>query len=285
MKFLLLVLATHHANAYALQSSRGMMTKALRPAALHAAPIMSIATTVAPAVGAVLTNGMFLAGVPAVQAARDKGSLGALNPLPFAMVLVNCVAWTSYGMLGGDPFVVVGNLPGVFVGFWMYTTAQKVGTAEQRQQLVRVVQGMSAVFAGCAYAIVLGPLAGDAPSQLHLALGVANGLSLCFYASPLTALRDVLRTRCSAPLCGPMSAVALANCGVWVYYGVAIDEPGLVAPNLVGALLSVAQLLLLLFFSSKGASVPREVSLRNYVPVRKARIFARRELKKRNVEY
>lgn len=105
-----------------------MMKRPHRPVVLYAAPTMSFATTAAPAIGAVLTNGMFLAGVPAVQAARTLGSLGALNPLPFAMVLGNCVGWTSYGLLVHDQYLVAGNLPGIFVGLWMYATALKVRT-------------------------------------------------------------------------------------------------------------------------------------------------------------
>jgi solute carrier family 50 protein (sugar transporter) len=90
-------------------------------------------------------------------------------------------------------------------------------------------------------------------------LAVANVISVSFYASPLTALRGVVKTRNAAALCAPMSAVAFANCCTWIYYGLAIHSPGVVAPSAVGALLSAVQLVLLLAFSSKGASAPLKI--------------------------
>jgi len=124
----LYILSIYLATALAFRPSRRMATKTpVRPVVVrHAAPTMSFATTTAPAIGALLTNGMYLAGVPAVKAARKNGSLGALNPLPFAMVLGNCVGWTSYGFLAKDYYLVAGNMPGILVGLWMYATALKV---------------------------------------------------------------------------------------------------------------------------------------------------------------
>jgi len=121
------ILPIYLATALAFQPSRRMALKTpVRPVVRHAVPTMSFATTTAPVIGALLTNGMYLAGVPAVQAARKKGSLGALNPLPFAMLLGNCVGWTSYGFLAEDYYLVAGNMPGILLGLWMYATALKV---------------------------------------------------------------------------------------------------------------------------------------------------------------
>lgn len=95
-----------------------------------------------------------------------------------------------------------------------------------------------------------GPFAGDKPNQLKWSLAVVNVVGISFYASPLTALRGVLRARSSAALCAPMSAVAFANCCTWIYYGLAIDSMGVVIPSVVGAVLSSVQLLSLLVFPS-----------------------------------
>ena len=56
-------------------------------------------TRIAPTLGTVVANCMFLSGLPAVLGARRAGSLGDLNPVPWAFVLVNCLAWLHYSYL------------------------------------------------------------------------------------------------------------------------------------------------------------------------------------------
>lgn len=46
--------------------------------------------TIAPTLGTMFSNGMYLSGLPAILEAREKGRLGSLNPIPFAMSLANC---------------------------------------------------------------------------------------------------------------------------------------------------------------------------------------------------
>lgn len=87
-------------------------------------------------------------------------------------------------------------------------------------------------------------------------VAVVNVVGISFYASPLTALRGVLRARSSAALCAPMSAVAFANCCTWVYYGLAINSVGVVFPSAIGAVLSAVQLLCLLVYPSEEKPPP-----------------------------
>ena len=90
-----------------------------------------IATTVVPACGAVLANGMFLASWPAVAQARTSKQLGALNPLPFAFTFANCLGWLHYGFVCRNHYVFWSNALGCVLGLLYTTTALKLGCGNQ----------------------------------------------------------------------------------------------------------------------------------------------------------
>lgn len=54
---------------------------------------------VCPTLGAITANQMFAAPYFAVQNAISNGSLGDLNPLPWAFQLGNTIGWVIYSML------------------------------------------------------------------------------------------------------------------------------------------------------------------------------------------
>ena len=68
--------------------------------------------TVAPAIGCLLANLMFLAPLPAVLKVRHRNELGPLNPLPFPLICVNCGLWLLYGAVTSDWFVFAASVRG-----------------------------------------------------------------------------------------------------------------------------------------------------------------------------
>jgi len=58
-----------------------------------------------PLTGSLLGFLMSIAPLRAVRRAEKAGELGALNPLPSCVFLLNCTAWLLYGAAARDPFV------------------------------------------------------------------------------------------------------------------------------------------------------------------------------------
>ena len=139
-----------------------------------------IATTVVPACGAVLANGMFLASWPAVAQARTSKNLGALNPLPFAFTFANCVGWLHYGFVCRNHYVFWSNALGCVLGLLYTTTALKLGCPDVVE---RVAVGGLVIHICAAYATGL-RLASPAKRKLCAGL-VANFILLCYYAAPI----------------------------------------------------------------------------------------------------
>ena len=80
-----------------------------------------------PSLGVVLATLTFAAPV---RSLRDRlsaeGSLGHLNPTPWAVMTGNCLGWIGYSYLTGDLFVLMANVPGLLVSVWLNVGACKL---------------------------------------------------------------------------------------------------------------------------------------------------------------
>ena len=208
-----------------------------------------IATTVVPACGAVLANGMFLASWPAVAQARTSKQLGALNPLPFAFTFANCVGWLHYGFVCRNHYVFWSNALGCVLGLLYTTTALKLGCPDVVE---RVAVGGLVIHIGAAYVTGL-RLASPAKRKLCAGL-VANFILLCYYAAPLSTVAAVVRSRDASSISGPLVLVNAGNGLLWTVYGAAVEDALVWAPNLAGVALAAAQLALKLAFRGAKAS-------------------------------
>jgi solute carrier family 50 protein (sugar transporter) len=69
---------------------------------------------------------LFTAPVQDLRRALQKGSLGALNPFPWAMMTGNCLGWIVYGYYTRDAFVFAANVPGLILSLWLNMGAAKL---------------------------------------------------------------------------------------------------------------------------------------------------------------
>ena len=53
-----------------------------------------------------------------------------LNPIPFPIVVANCVAWVGYSIVTKDPYVFLANDPGVLLG--LFYTLSAYGFADAK---------------------------------------------------------------------------------------------------------------------------------------------------------
>ena len=60
--------------------------------------------------------GMQFSGWPTIQRIKAEGTTGALSPLPFVSLAVNCAVWAMYGLLKHDKTVLLPNASGLLVG-------------------------------------------------------------------------------------------------------------------------------------------------------------------------
>lgn len=200
----------------------------------------AFATTIAPTVGTVVANAMFLASLPAVLAARRAGDLGSLNPTPWAFILVNCLAWLHYGYLNGNPYIYWSNAPGCLLGLFFTLTGASLGSPAQVAAMEKVAVGFAAVHVAASFVTSLYL---TSPKQKQLVAGyVANVILVIYYGAPLSTLAEVLATKDAASIFAPLCALNGANGLLWVTYGLTIADPFVWVPNSMGVVLAATQL-------------------------------------------
>merc|ERR1719230_2211653 len=91
--------------------------------------------TIAPVLGIIISNGIYLTGVPAIQKARADSTLGDLNPLPFAMSLANSLAWCGYGFVTKNPFIIFSDAMGIILGLYNTMTGVWLADDGERKRL------------------------------------------------------------------------------------------------------------------------------------------------------
>jgi solute carrier family 50 protein (sugar transporter) len=174
---------------------------------------------VAPILGFLIANAMFFSGVPGMLRCKRDGSLGDMNPLPFPVVLANCVSWIIYSILIEDYFLFFSNAPGTMVG--LYFTLVAYGLSPYKSKMRDALEAwlMSFTFALLALTLYVGIVAMDkSVEHKKTVVGLfANFVLLIYYAAPLTTVKQVIVTRNSRSLYLPLAVANTVNGGGKAY--------------------------------------------------------------------
>lgn len=81
---------------------------------------------ICPGAGVILANIVFSSPVKSLRKALRDGSLGNLNPTPWAFMTGNCLGWVAYSFLTSDMFILAANAPGVILSIWLNSGAAKL---------------------------------------------------------------------------------------------------------------------------------------------------------------
>jgi solute carrier family 50 protein (sugar transporter) len=81
---------------------------------------------ICPALGVILANAMFFASYKDVKLAVARGSLGDLNPTPWAFMLGNCCGWVIYSFLLQNLWIFFADAPGFVLSVWLNLGAAKL---------------------------------------------------------------------------------------------------------------------------------------------------------------
>ena len=210
----------------------------------------------------------------ALQISRDR-KVGLVKPLPFAMMALNCTIWSLYGVILRDWVpLVASNVIGVSAGAFALTTFHRFAPREQRAVTANYGVGLigtaAVLLVGCRDALVGGHASGVGSAAQAATAGQEKmlgslGVVICvlMFASPLVAVRDVLRSRSTAGMSVAATMGSLACTSLWSLYGLIVNDIFIWGPNGCGLLLSLLQLSLFLCFgfpSGANGKSPRSAS-------------------------
>ena len=92
---------------------------------------------VCPCLGMIMGNVMFLAPRRDVKTAVERGSLGDLNPTPWAFMLGNCCGWVIYSYILQNYFIFFANAPGFVLSVYYCLSAVKLQYQDHRAREMR----------------------------------------------------------------------------------------------------------------------------------------------------
>mmetsp|Transcript_18433 Transcript_18433/g.23981 ORF Transcript_18433/g.23981 Transcript_18433/m.23981 type:complete len:227 (+) Transcript_18433:40-720(+) len=161
--------------------------------------------------------------------------------LPFAMIALNGTVWTVYGVVIRNWFpLVASNLVGIFAG----VSALLAARAFHYLTLLLIA---TFVLIGILQDAILDPLLVN--DNLRSILGmVCVSVTICMFASPLVAVREVIRTKSTTTMSFTMTVASFVCALLWLIFGICINDIFVWLPNTAGLLLSVAQLILFWHF-------------------------------------
>jgi len=197
----------------------------------------------------------FLSGMFTVHriVSKQSGSVGDLSPVPFIMGSIGCALWLIYGYLRGDGIVVNCNIVGTVLNsfyvavFIRFTMNKSLIYRQVSCALILVAVVLLYVYNDVSGAVVI-PNDSGVVRNIGLTC-IVVGLLGC--ASPLVALKDVIRTKPTETLPFPLIFSMFLVCSLWWGYGVLTGDAYMQFTNFLGSCIALMQLGLFCVYDNK----------------------------------
>lgn len=216
---------------------------------------------------------VFTAPYPTIQRIQKNRSVGNLPLLPYSSMIASSFLWSVYGVLLKESKIWLTNSVGLVFGLYYFLnfikhTQQKAtslpGTVRQH------FQGCFAIVAGSAAWVLICYLTVRRKGMwMEYAAGFIGNTAVVFcmlmFASPLSALKAVLRTKSAKSIPLPFTLATILNCFLWSVAGLGeFHDFNVYFPNLLGLAFGLIQVGLKILFdygSSAGTKSEDQMDL------------------------
>ncbi|KAK4476710.1 hypothetical protein RD792_015870 [Penstemon davidsonii] len=211
-----------------------------------------IVSTLALAAGNVISILMFASPIKTFNKVVRKKSTENYKGVPYITTLLSTCLWTFYGVLKPDVLVVTVNGAGAalhvaFVILFLIYAPKTI-----RVKSIKLAGAVNVGFLGAVLIVTLVALGSS--SRVSVVGFVCAGLTIGMYAAPLSAMRTVIRTKSIKYMPFFLSFLQFLNSGVWSAYALLIRDFYIGVPNVIGFVLSSAQLILItLYYKDKSS--------------------------------
>ncbi|XP_073138637.1 bidirectional sugar transporter SWEET1-like [Henckelia pumila] len=211
-------------------------------------------------------TGLFLFLSPAITFKRiiAKRSTEQFSGIPYVMALLNCLlsAWYGLPMISKDNLLVtIINGSGAIIETIYVLVFLIFAPKKERGKIFGILACVLAVFSVVASTSVLA-FSHDKRARKLLCGFAASLFSIIMYASPLSVMRMVVRTKSVEYMPFFLSLFVFLCGSSWFVYGLIGRDPFLFVPNGFGSALGALQLLLYAIFrKNEGRHVTTDGSL------------------------
>ncbi|GLJ19393.1 hypothetical protein SUGI_0349410 [Cryptomeria japonica] len=184
-------------------------------------------------------------------------STQAYSGLPYVCTLFNCCLWLLYG----SPFVkphstllLTINGAGFVLEIFYLVSFLTFATKQQKVKTVRLAIAMMVAFVTVVAVTIYALHTYSARQLVAGTLGVI--LSIVMYASPLSVVGDVIRTKSVKYMPFLVSLFSTLNALVWSAYSLMARDIFIAVPNGIGFLLGITQLVVYFIYRTSEPILP-----------------------------
>nr|GEY56760.1 bidirectional sugar transporter SWEET16-like [Tanacetum cinerariifolium] len=204
-------------------------------------------------IGNVISILMFASPMGTFKHVVKNKSTEDYKGIPYITTLLSTSLWTFYGLMKpGGLLVVTVNAVGSIsqliyvIIFLIYAPEHK------RKQSLKLVAALNIGFFGGVVAVTLGAFHGS--ERLLISGIICSGLTIGMYASPLSAMKTVIKTQSVEYMPFFLSFFQFLNGGIWATYALLVRDIFIGVPNGIGFLLGSAQIIIYAMYKNKSSS-------------------------------
>ncbi|XP_011071833.1 bidirectional sugar transporter SWEET5 [Sesamum indicum] len=196
-------------------------------------------------IGNVISFFLFLSPMPTFYRIWKEKSVQSFKPDPYIATVLNCAMWVLYGLPIVHPdslLVITINGTGFFIEvFYLSMFITFSDWAKRRKMFIALL--LEAIFFAIVVVITLIGLHGTKSRSLFVGI-LCVIFNIMMYASPLTVMKRVIKTKSVKYMPFSLSLANFANGIVWSIYALIKLDPFVLVPNGLGTLSGLVQLVL-----------------------------------------
>ncbi|XP_060206768.1 bidirectional sugar transporter SWEET4-like [Lycium barbarum] len=196
-------------------------------------------------IGNVIALILFLSPLPTFIRIWKNKSVEQFSPIPYIATLVNCGLWVLYGLPWVQPhsiLVVTINGTGLGIEIVYLTLFLLYSDRKQRTKVFFIVLG-EIVFVAILSVCVLTFVHGN-KRRAAIVGSICMVGNILMYAAPLSVMKLVIKTKSVEYMPFFLSLFSFLNGVSWTAYALIRFDAYILAPNSMGTVLGLAQLLL-----------------------------------------
>ncbi|XP_008239745.1 PREDICTED: bidirectional sugar transporter SWEET5 isoform X1 [Prunus mume] len=201
--------------------------------------------TVVGIIGNVISLGLFLSPIPTFWRIIKLKTVADFKPDPYVATLLNCAMWVFYGMPFVHPdsiLVITINGAGLVIEF-IYITIFIIYSPGSKRKKIFIALVTEVIFFVIVVFVVL--YCFHTTKRRSLIVGIiCIVFNILMYASPLTIMKMVIKTKSVKYMPFYLSLTNLLNGVVWVVYALLKFDINILIPNGLGAISGIIQLIL-----------------------------------------
>ncbi|OIS98841.1 PREDICTED: bidirectional sugar transporter SWEET11-like [Nicotiana attenuata] len=203
---------------------------------------------------------VFLSPLPTFYKIYKKKSTEGYQSIPYVIALFSSMLWIYYAFLKTNTTLLITiNSFGVFietiyVGFYLFYAPKKARIQTVKMLLLTVVGGFGAI-------ILIAQFLFKGVARGQVVGWVCLVFSLCVFVAPLCIVRKVIKTKSVEYMPLLLSVFLTLSAVMWFFYGLLLKDINIAAPNILGFIFGILQIVLYVIYNKKEKHILKEHNL------------------------